>query len=104
MQHMHTVLFDGTADREHLTLDVDFRVNRDVKLFFEIEYPGVCDVAQIARERWQLPGLTVALEAKAPDFFLEKSADGNILKVCCMSRDRVPETKQMHFDMKVALA
>lgn len=103
MQHMHTVLFDGVCEKEHLTLDVDFRVNRDVKLYFEIEYPGVCDTASIAADKWQLPGLTVALDAKAPGFFLEKSGDGNILKVCYMSRARAPETKQMHFDMKLSL-
>lgn len=103
MQHMHTVLFDGVCDREHLTLDVDFRVNRDVKLYFEIEYPGVCASAEISADKWLLPGLTVALDAKAPEFFLEKSECGNILKVCYMSRTRVKETKQMHFDMRLTL-
>ena len=103
MQHMHTVLFDGVCDRDRLTLDVDFRVNRDVKLYFEIEYPGVCRSAEIGPEGWQLPGLTVKLTAKAPDFFLEKSGDGSVLKVCYMSRARVQETKQMHFDMALAL-
>lgn len=103
MQHMHTVLFDGVCDREHLTLDVDFRVNRDVKLYFEIEYPGVCESADIAADGWRLPGLSVALEAGAPDFFLEKSGCGNILKVCYMSRARVKETRQMHFDMRLSM-
>ena len=104
MQHMHTVLFDGVCDREHLTLDVDFRVNRDVKLYFEIEYPDVCNAAKITEEGWKLPGLNVALHAKAPDCFLEKSADGRILKVCYMSRVRVQDTRQMHFDLRLALA
>ena len=104
MQHMHTVLFDGVCDRDHLTLDVDFRVNRDVKLYFEIEYPGVCADADIQPDRWTLPGLTVSLEAQAPAFFLEKSADGNIMKVCYMSRARVADTKQMRFDLRLALA
>ena len=103
MQHMHTVLFDGVCEKEHLTLDVDFSVNRDVKLYFEIEYPGICDASDITADKWQLPGLSVTLDAKAPAFFLEKSADGNILKVCYMSRARVQETKQMHFDMKLSL-
>ena len=103
MQHMHTVLFDGVCDREHLTLDVDFRVNRDVKLYFEIEYPRVCASAEIAADKWLRPGLTGAPDAKAPDFFLEKSECGNILKVCYMSRTRVPDTKQMHFDMMLKL-
>lgn len=103
MQHMHTVLFDGVCDRAHLTLDVDFRVNRDVKLYFEIEYPGVCSDAEIAADGWKLPGLNVALAAKAPELFLEKSENGNILKVCYLSRARAAETKQMHFDMKLAL-
>jgi len=103
MQHMHTVLFDGVCEKEHLTLDVDFRVNRDVKLYFEIEYPGVCEAADIAADQWKLPGLTVTLDAKAPDFWLEKSECSNILKVCYMSRTRVPDTKQMHFDMRLKL-
>ena len=51
----------------------------------------------------QLPGLTVQMDAKAPDFFLEKNDNGNILKVCYMSRTRVPDTKQMHFDMMLKL-
>ena len=103
MQHMHTVFFNGVCDREHLTLDVDFQVNRDVKLYFEIEYPGVCESADIAADKWSLPGLTVQMDAKAPEFFLEKNENGNILKVCYMSRTRVPDTKQMHFDMMLKL-
>ncbi len=103
MQHMHTVLFDGRCDRERLTLDVDFRVNRDVKLYFEIEYPGVCESAAISADQWRLPGLNVALAAKATDFFLEKSGDGNILRVCYLSETRRPETKQMAFDLRLAL-
>ena len=104
MQHMHTVLFNGVCDREHLTLDVDFRVNRDVKLYFEIEYPGVCGEAEITADCWKLPGLSIAMKNQAPDFFLEEEKEGNILKVCFMSRARVPETKQMHFDLHLALA
>ena len=104
MQHMHTVLFNGVCDREHLTLDVDFRVNRDVKLYFEIEYPGVCGEAEITADCWKLPGLSIAMKNQAPDFFLEEKQEGNILKVCFMSRARVPETKQMHFDLHLALA
>ena len=43
------------------------------------------------------------MNAKAPAFFLEKSADGNTLNVCYMSQVRKPETKQMSFDMTVEL-
>ena len=103
MQHMHTVVFNGKADRQHLTMDVDFQVNRDVKMYYEIEYPGICDSADITDKLWQLPGLNVHMDAKAPAFSLEKSADGNSLKVCFMSRVRQPETKQMSFDMTVEL-
>ncbi len=103
MQHMHTVLFDGHCDRTHLSLDVDFRVNRDVKFYFEIEYPGICESAAIEAEGWFLPGLTAAVKAKAPEFFLEKSEDGNILKVCYLSKARVPDTKRMAFDLHLAL-
>lgn len=99
MQHMHTVLFNGKAEKEHMTMDVDFQVNRDVKLFFEIEYPGICDEAVITDTLWTLPGMKLHMDAQAPQFFLEKSENGNSLKVCYMSRARVPETKQMHFDM-----
>lgn len=103
MNHMHTVFFHGKADRRHLTLDVDFQVNRDVKLYYEIEYPGVCDAAEITATLWKLPGLNVDMKAQAPDFFLEKSVDGNIIKVCYMSRTRVPDTKKMSFDMMLEL-
>ena len=82
---------------------MDFQVNRDVKLYFEIEYPGICESADITADKWILPGLTVALDAKAPEFFLEKSADGCILKVCYMSQARIKDTKQMHFDMQLKL-
>ena len=43
------------------------------------------------------------MDAKAPSFQLEKSADGNSLKVCYISRARMPETKQMFFDMTAEL-
>ena len=103
MNHMHTVFFHGKADRRHLTLDVDFQVNRDVKLYYEIEYPGVCDAAEITSTLWKFPGLNVDMKAQAPAFCLEKSADGNVLKVCYMSRTRVPDTKKMSFDMMLEL-
>ena len=37
MTHLHTVFFDGKVERNHLTMDVDAQVRRDVDIFFEIE-------------------------------------------------------------------
>ncbi|MBQ8653709.1 MAG: hypothetical protein IJ507_02135 [Clostridia bacterium] len=103
MNHLHTVYFNGVADRQHLTLDVDFAVNRDVKLFFEIEYPDVCNTARITADLWKLPCLNLHMQSRAPEFFLEKGRNDNVLKVCYLSRARIPETKQMSFDMTLEL-
>ena len=97
LRHLHTVYFNGVADREHVTLDVDVAVNRDVTVYYEIEYPGVGDSAVIEDGCWKLPGLRVRVDAQAPECFLERK--GNILRVCYLSKASEPETKKMRFDL-----
>ncbi len=114
MNHMHTVFFNAKADKTHLTMDVDYQVNRDVKLFFEIEYPGISESADIQENLWKLPGLTVQVAAQAPAYTVERNivmggrrSEGkpnpDILRVCYLSEALKPETKQMHFDIDLKL-
>lgn len=106
LNHLHTVYFNAKAEKNHLTMDVDFSVNRDVKLYFEIDYPGVCETAVITDNLWKLPGLTIEVKADAPHCFVETKCTGshgsdpeNVLKVCYLSEALKPETKKMHFDL-----
>ncbi len=113
MNHMHTVYFNAVADKNRITVDVDFSVNRDVLLFFEIEYPGISKSADISDTEWRLPGMSVSVNALAPacvvernvvlNSFLGDSPKDNILRVCYLSEALIPETKKMHFDMLFSL-
>ena len=101
MIHMHTVLFDGWAEKNHMVMDVRADVGRDVKVFFEIECEGA-DQARISRESWELPGLRVAVGGSAPAPFVEK-VNLRTLRVCFLARVEAPETMRMHFDLRFSL-
>lgn len=98
MIHMHTVLFDGRAERNRAVMDVHVDVNRDVIVFFEIECDGI-ETAQILPNKWELPGLRVLLDAQTPVPYVEK-VDGRTLRVCYPARVRQPGTMRMHFDLR----
>lgn len=102
MIHLHTVLFNGVTEKTHSTMDVTFGVNRDVKLFYEIEYPGISQSAVIGPDKWELPGLTVHLRADAPVPTVERMGDR--LRVCYLSEALKAETKKMHFEIDLELS
>lgn len=109
MNHLHTVYFNAKADRTHMEMDVDIAVNRDIEVFFEIEYPGIRDAAEITPELWKLPGLNLKMASKGPEMFVEKDCEvwgaepGNVIRVCYLGEVDKPETMKMHFDMDVEL-
>lgn len=114
MNHLHTVYFNAKADKTHLTMDVDYKVNRDVKMYFEIEYPDIAEHFDINDKTWTLPGLTVHMNADAPACFVEKDivlggrrssgeANKDIIRVCYLSEALKPETKKMSFDLNLEL-
>lgn len=97
MQHMHTVFFNGTAHKNHIDMDVQTCVNRDVKYFFEIECPHAAS-AQIEADQWTLPGLTIHLRADAPAPVVEKRSD-SVIRVCYLAEVEKPETMHMQFHL-----
>ena len=101
MTHLHTVLFNGRADRNRLSMDVQSRVHRDVDVFFEIECDDM-EKAILAPDFWQLPGLNLILSAKAPAPRVEK-VNARILRVIYPARMDQPESLQMHFDLQALL-
>ena len=101
MEHQHTVFFDGRADRNRLTMDVRNRVNRDMDIFFEIACPGLRP-EQIGSSCWQLPGLRIDVEARAPRPFLQQ-VDENTLRVVYPFRLTDPESADMRFELTANL-
>ncbi len=97
MTHLHTVFFNGTMEKNHLTMDIDAQVRRDVDIFFEIEGDGM-EAAQITENEWRLPGLTVALTASAPRPAV-RQINGRTLRVIYPARVNQPDTMRMRFDM-----
>ena len=101
MQHMRTVLFNGQADRNRLTMDVEARVTRDVDVFFEISCPGL-DPEQLRESCWTLPGLTIRLSARAPRPEIRR-VDEHTLRVVYPARQEDPASLRMHFDLEAEL-
>ncbi len=97
MNHLHTVYFNGAVEKTRAVMDVRVAVNRDIIVYFELEYPGLSDIAEITDDRWTLPGLTVRLQADAPKPTVTRR--GDILQVCYLSEARKPETKKLMFTM-----
>jgi hypothetical protein len=98
---MRTVLFNGQADRNRLTMDVEARVTRDVDVFFEISCPGL-DPEQLRESCWTLPGLTVRLSARAPRPEIRR-VDEHTLRVVYPARQEDPASLRMHFDLEAEL-
>ena len=99
MTHLHTVFFNGQADRNHLFMDISVQVRRDVDIFFEIEADGL-DNALITDNEWRFPGLTVSVSAQAPRFKTSRIND-HTLRIVFSSTADVPLSRTMHFDLTV---
>ena len=97
MQHLHTVLFNGAARKNHLTMDVEARVGRDVDVFFEIECAGL-DRAEISDACWHLPGLTVSVACRGPKPQVTRLSD-TVLRVVYPARVSDPASMRMSFDL-----
>ena len=101
MIHMHTVFFNGTAEKNHIAMDVHADVLRDVHVFFEIECDGIQE-ASISQDSWDLPGLHVQVSARAPKPFVER-VDARTLRVIYPAQVLLPDTMRMHFDLQFSL-
>ena len=97
MTHLHTVLFNGRTDKNHITMDVDAQVCRDVDIFFEVECDGL-DSARLEDGAWHFPGLTVSLSASAPKPTLQR-IDSRVLRIVYPARIALPDTMRMRFDL-----
>ena len=97
MTHLHTVYFDGKADRNHLTMDIHADVRRDVDIFFEIECDGL-DRAEFKEQEWRLPGLKASLSCRAPKAVIRRISD-RVLRIVYPARVDDPDTMRMRFDL-----
>lgn len=98
MTHLHTVLFDGRADRGHVAMDIDVRVRRDVDIFFEIECGGL-EKAAFTETSWRLPGLTVSLNSDAPKPVFQPLGP-RVRRIVYPARIAVPETMRLRFELQ----
>ena len=99
MIHLHTILFNGYVEKNHIVMDVNVNVLRDIHVFFEIECDDIAH-AVITETSWELPGLHIALKASAPEMHLE-SVNARTLRVVYPAQVRRPETMTMHFDLQL---
>ncbi len=101
MDHLHTVLFNGKAVREQITMDVEVLVRRDVDVFFEIECDGL-DRAVINGSVWHLPYLSVSAACSGPAPSVRRLSE-RVLRVIYPARISDPDSLHMHFDMSFHL-
>lgn len=102
MNHLHTVLFDGRADRNRLSMDVQNRAEQDVDVFFEIQAEGIRP-EKLTDSVWELPGLTVRLEAHAPRPEV-RVLGRDLVRIVYPARLADPESLRMHFDLEAVPA
>ena len=98
MTHLHTVFFDGKADKSRITMDISVQVRRDVDIFFEIEAPDLEKIL-ITDSEWHFHGLDVCVKAHAPQFKLNKINERTI-RIVYPSRTSDPASRTMHFDFQ----
>lgn len=101
MNHLHTVLFNGTVDKTQVKMDVEARVGRDVNVFFEIECEGL-NSASFSDTCWRLPGLTVSLRCQGPNPTIERLSD-RVARVIYPARISDPASMRMSFDLSLHL-
>lgn len=63
--HLRGVVFEAAASNEELMVEATLRTDRDIEVYFEITGPGI-GASVITESSWQLPGLTLAVEADVP--------------------------------------
>ncbi|MDO5326273.1 MAG: hypothetical protein Q4G00_06050 [Clostridia bacterium] len=98
MTHLHTIFFDGKADKSRITMDISVQVRRDVDIFFEIEAHDLERIL-ITDSEWHFPGLDVCVKAQAPQFKLNKINERTI-RIVYPSRTSDPASRTMHFDFQ----
>lgn len=64
--HLRGIHFEARVEKEWLEVEVLFRTELDIEVFFEIS-GGWIPVEGITPRCWTLPGLTLQLEAEAPE-------------------------------------
>ena len=98
--HLHTVLFDVTAEAHRLTGTVRARAGRDIVPYFELEGPGL-DAAAFTDDLWQVCGLTArcrfALNGRPAPWHTSRA--GSVLRVCFPMRDG----DELTFDMELTV-
>ena len=100
MDHLHTVFFDGTLDGACADMTVENGTGQDVDVFFEIECAGISE-SRLSPDRWELPGLTVILDARAPAPGIRR-IDERIVRIVYPSRIAAPDSLRMdlHIELK----
>ena len=101
MNHLRTVLFDGTISQNRADLEVRNRTARTVEVFFRLECPGL-QPEQLKPEVWLLPGLHVDFSASGPRSRLVRYPDG-ACELCWLLEPEdalrfhlVPELQEAH--------
>ena len=97
MLHLHTVLFDGTLEGARAGMRIDNETRQDVDVFYEIACTGISE-NRLLPDRWELPGLTVRLDAQAPVPSVRR-LDSRTVRVIYPSRISVPESLHMYFQL-----
>ena len=95
MDHLHTVFFNGTLDGACADMTFENGTGQDVDVFFEIECAGITE-SLLRRDVWELPGLTVRLDARAPAPEIRRTG-GRTVRVVYPSRIAAPDSLHMDF-------
>lgn len=97
MNHLHTVLFNGSLENTRIHMQVDNQTGQDVDIYFEIACEGIPE-DRILPDRWDLPGLTVRLSADAPAPVVRR-VDSRTVRVIYPSRIASPDSLHIHFEL-----
>lgn len=98
-EHMRTILFHNQVEKNRMEIEVEFQVDRDVELYFEVVGEGIGD-AKIHNNNWIFPGMEITLAAKAPKPDIRQIENG--LEIIYLYKKKSWQNKKMYFQLQFA--
>ncbi len=95
-EHVRTVFFDNSVDKNHMDIHVTWELERDMELFFAITGSGLSK-DMIAEDCWRLPGMTVRVASRMGMPEVRTVEEG--LEVIYPYRWKDPSARQMQLQL-----
>lgn len=96
-EHMRTVLFHNSVLENNMQIEVEFELERNIELFFEVSGQDV-NKAKFKKDLWELPGMKISVSSDAPEPEIRYTESG--AEIVYLYDNEIEKYKKMRFQLK----